>query len=271
LLRVQAAQIAACHGIEVPGLESQIAYLSDVPYRFVRRLAVEAQVALLLAAGAGHQFIDALLAFDQTVSSIGAYSGSIVMPDEEIIGEGIPQPERWFGLLVAGAWRSGPRLQGNLKAWEKRLETQPEYFPLLENVRLMLQGAIGVADGSSDIAADPNRKAAERCGAAVQTLLQELSPLHRLNVQGLLASAVVSDGSYMFQEVFNLHLARQVASDWRVLTHSPFLFSAPRLTLPPLVAAIEEVERGCGSLNTILSAAQRAVHAPTPEYMSRLW
>jgi len=271
LLRVQAAKLATCHSIEVPGLESQIAHLSGVPYRFVRRLAVEAQIALLLRADAGHQFIDALLAFDQTVSCISAYSGSIVMPDEEVIEEGTPQPERWFGLLVAGAWCSGAQLQANLKAWEKRLEMHPENFPLLENVRLMLQGAIGAADGSSDIAADPNRKAAERCGAAAQTLLQPLSPLHRLKVQGLLASAVVSDGSYMFQEVFNLHLARQVARDWRVLTHRPFLFSLPQLTSPPLIAAIEEVERGCGTLKTILSAAQRAVHLPTPEYMSRLW
>ena len=193
------------------------------------------------------------------------------MPDESVNLSIPPSAERWFGLLVAGAWCTNLALNSNLNQWTVLLQTRPENFTLQNLLVQLREGAEAAHAELEAIVRDGQRPPAVRCGAALKLLSGFVTVSKRVRLQGFLLSAVFSDASFERQEVFNLHLARRIAADWRPLCESPFNFPSPRQTVPSIILAAELVEQGRGTLKTIMTAIHVAFSARTPEYMNRIW
>jgi hypothetical protein len=123
----------------------------------------------------------------------------------------------------------------------------------------------------ANVARDRRREPPVRCGAALRLLLLPISVAERHSLQGLLTSALVSDASYARQDVFNLHLARRLAVEWKVIGEGPFNFTSPRHDLPTLRQTLALVEQGRGTLKTVLTSVHAVLRTPVPEYMDRVW
>ena len=273
LLRAQSARLAATHALVLPKLRGEIDYLCGVPYRVIRWTAAEGKLAWSFGKDAHANFIEALVDFDIATTGLGntRTGGSIVMPDESVDLSIPPCAERWFGLLVAGAWCTNSALDVNLNSWLGWLQARPENIKLQELVTQLREGAEVAQSDLEGNVRDWQRPPAVRCGAALRLLSGTVTVIERLRLQSFLLSAVVSDASYSRQEVFNLHLARRVAADWRLLCDSPFNFPSPRQTVPSIIRAAELVEEARGTLKTIWMPIHNAFGAQTPEYLERIW
>ena len=273
LLRAQSARLAATHALALPKLRGEIDYLCGVPYLVVRWTAAEGKLAWSFGADAHANFIEALVDFDIATTGLGntRTGGSIVMPDESVNLSMPPCAERWFGLLVAGAWCSNSALDANLNSWLGWLQARPENIKLQELVTQLREGAEVAQSDLEGIVWDWQRPPAVRCGAALRLLSGTVTAIQRHHLQNFLLSAVVGDASYARQEIFNLHLARRVAADWRLLCDSPFNFPSPRQIVPSIIRAAELVVQARGTLKTILTPIQHAFGVQAPEYMERIW
>lgn len=162
-------------------------------------------------------------------------------------------------------------LDANLNSCLGWLQARPENIKLQELVAQLREGANVARSDLKGIVRDWKRPLVVRCGAALSLLSGTVTVIQRLHLQNVLLSAVVGDASYARQEIFNLHLARRIAADWRQLCDSPFNFSSPRQTVPSTIRAAELVEQGSGTLKTILTSIQPALGAEAPECMERIW
>lgn len=272
LLRAQSARLAATHALVLPKLRGEIDYLCGVPYRVVRWTAAEGKLAWSFCADAQAHFIEALVDFDIATTGLGntRSGGSILMPDESDGRSILPCAERWFGLLVAGAWCANPALDANLNSWLGWLQARPENIKLQALVTQLREGAEVVQSDLEGLVRNWQRPPAARCGAALRLLSGKVTVIERFHLQGFLLSAVVSDAFYTRQELLNLHLARRIAADWRLLCDSPFNFPSPWQTVPSIIRAAELVEQGQGTLKTIWMPIQNAFGAQAPEYMERI-
>lgn len=273
LLRAQGARLAATHGLEFPRLQGELEFLGKVPYRAVRWTATEGTLARVLACGAGADFMQALVDFDLATSKMeeARGGGSIVLPDDAGVLTAEPHAERWFGVLVAGAWCAGAAIDVNFNRWLEWLGTRSEHLRLRVLVEQLRSGFDSPQDDLLSVVRDGSRTPAMRCGAALKLLRGPIAIAERLQLQGLLTSALVSDASFARQDVFNLHVARHVAAEWKVIGENSFQFQSPRHDVPVLMRAVELVEQGRGTLKVMLSSINIAVHARAPEYMSRVW
>jgi hypothetical protein len=273
LLRAQGARLAATHGLVLPKLGTELDHLCRVPYRAVRWTAAEGKLAWSLCADAHAEFIEALVNFDLATTGLGnARTGdSIVMPDESVDVLLQPCAERWFGLLIAGAWCTNLSLIDKLNHWLGWLQARPENVKLQELVVQLRTGAEVAQADLEDTVRNCQHPPAVRCGSALKLLSGKVAVVDRLRLQGFLMSAVVSDVSYARQEVFNLHLARRIAGEWRLLCESPFNFRSSGQTVPSIIHAAELVEQGRGTLKTVLTAINVALGNRPPEYMKRVW
>ncbi len=109
-----------------------------------------------------------------------------------------------------------------------------------------------------------------RCGAAAQLLLGMLSAKETLRIQAFLASGLVSDESSVRQVLFNRHVARCFADSWRTHAQRHFQFDSPSTSVPALLGTLDGVERGSGTLKSILIAAASALRQPLGEFMERV-
>jgi hypothetical protein len=230
-------------------------------------------MAWSLAADAHAEFIEALVNFDLATTGLGNVrtGDSIVMPDESVDVLLQPCAERWFGLLIAGAWCTNLSLIDKLNHWLDWLQARPENVKLQELVVQLRAGAEVSQADLEDTVRYSQQPPAVRCGSALKLLSGKVAVGDRLRLQGFLMSAVVSDVSYTRQEVFNLHLARRIAADWRLLCESPFNFRSPGQIVPSIIHAAELVEQGRGTLKTVLTAINVALGNRAPEYMKRVW
>lgn len=233
-----------------------------------------AQLALAYGSGAGAGFIKALLAFDAAIGGLSRRprEQSPLAPDHGGGQDGPSAPERWFGLLAAGVCCAGQDLTSNLKTWlDESQSTLGVDAPLSCVVQVLLQGATQPADELYNSSIKASNAAPFRISTAARLLSMAQPPGRVLALQGLLASAVVSDGSYAFQELFNHHVARRFGVSWSTYAQSPFLFYSPRISVPTLLSALNDVEQGNGTLRTVLTAAAAALRQPLGEFMERVW
>lgn len=273
MTRVQALKLAASLGVAPPSLIQELEVMAGSKYVLVRWFASQASLAHAYDSGAGIGFIRKLLALETAVAdlSIKRQSLSPLEPDAGASPNLTIEPERWFGLLAAGIICSGNDLFTNLDIWldESGKELGVD-APLTNTVQLCLDGASCSAEILEETIHDTTKPASVRCGAAAKVLLTMPSASKTLQLQRFLASALVSDTSLAFQELFNLHVARCFASAWRVHAEHRFQFSSPRTSVPALLRAIDDVESGNGTLNRLLLAAADALGQPLGDFMERV-
>ncbi len=273
LLRAQGARLAATFGLDLPRLSEELEYLSSVPYRAVRWTATEGQLANALGHAAGVEFIRALVNFEIATEDLERRQDdlSIVLPDVVSISPAEPHAERWFGLLVAGAWCSGAAVTTNLNDWLGWLAERPEHSKLQQLIEQLRSGFDWSQRDLADVAGDSRRAPAVRCGAALRLLLLPIPVAERHSLQGLLTSALVSDASHARQGIFNLHVARRVAAEWIDAMQTSSNLTSPRNDLRVLGQTLSLVKQARGTLKTLLTSVHAALGTPVPEYMDRVW
>jgi hypothetical protein len=72
------------------------------------------------------------------------------------------------------------------------------------------------------------------------------------------------------QELFNRHVAICFSESWRRHAQNGFQFYSPRTSVPLILGAIEEIERGSGTLKNLLNAASLALKQPLGDFMERV-
>jgi hypothetical protein len=175
------------------------------------------------------------------------------------------------GLLVAGVCCAGDRVDDHLAIWLSACQAVPGRLDRLAAHILQLQsGAAAAAPDLRSIWLNAENTAGVRCGAATKLLRQPVQPREALRLQGFLTSALVSDGSFTCQEVFNHHVARRFAVVWEHFAQNSFVLTSPRTVVPVLRTAINRLERENGTLRSLLSAASESVGESLGEFMERV-
>lgn len=180
-------------------------------------------------------------------------------------------PERWFGLLCAGVVCTGPDLHTHLKIWlDASNRLLGEEAALTNNIRLLLKGASLPAELLQPAVIDTASPSPVRFGAAAQLLRGMLPAEKTLQIQAFLTSGLVSDESFARQVLFNRHVARCFADSWRMHAQSRFQFYSPSTSVPALLGTLDGVERGSGTLKSVLVAAATALGQPLGEFIGQV-
>jgi len=274
MTRVQILHLASTLAMEPVEYAQELDMLAGSRYFFVRWMAIEARLALAYCTGAGAGFIEALLAFDRVSNELPAkklQGLSLLDPDDGPQSSLPVTPERWFGLLCAGAVCSGRDLLTHLKIWlDASNRLLGEESNLTNNIRLLIMGASLPAELLQPATADMTSPTPVRCGAAAQLLQRMLPAKQTLQIQAFLTSGFMSDDSFARQTLFNRHVARCFTDSWRIHAQSSFQFYSPRTSVPELLGTLDGVERGSGTLKSVLVAAARALRQPLGEFMERV-
>ncbi len=272
MLRALIAKLCACLGVSMHYLKGdEFADLGTSQYIYVRWLVAEAQLARSFALGAGGDFIPAIARLDATTSALSLLQERGIGMEAIAVNDQPTAPDRWFGLLVAGACCAGNDLNKHLASWLAICDAAPGVLDGVGILVRQLQAGASVPRHELwQLAIDPLSSAGIRCGAAVRLLLEPLSPEKVFNLQGLVTSSLVCDASFMCQEVCNIHLALRFASTWEKFIQSPFNFSTPRVTVPALHETVQSLKEGRGTLRTLLIALSVAMGQPLGSFIDRV-
>lgn len=253
---------------------NDVKMLLDSKYLLVRGLAAEAQLALAYSAGAGDGFIEALLTFDRAITDRAAkiqQGTSLLTPDDGVKSSQPVAPQRWFGLICAGAVCSGPHLISHLKIWlDASAGLLSEEAALTKIIQLLLEGASLPPALLQPTIIDTASPLPLRCGAAAQLLMSGIPAGKTLHLQSFLTSAIVSDDSFARQLLCNHHVARCFADAWRTHAKSPFQFYSPRTSVPELLAVLDAIEQGSATLKNLLVVAASSLRQSLGKLMERV-
>lgn len=271
LARVQVIHLATTLAVGPSSITKEVETLADSKYVYVRWLASEAGLALFYAGGAGAGFINALVALETAAVDLSTKRERLIEPDTGPATNLTISPERWFGLLVAGIICSGTALLSNLDIWlnESNRELGID-APLTNAIRLIIDGVSRPAETLAATVQNVANPATVRCGAAAQLLLNMPAASMTLQLEAFLTSAMLSDGSFARQELFNLHVARRFACAWRSQSDNRFQFSSPLTSVPALLRAVDDVAIGTGTLRKLLQAAANALGQPLGSFMEHV-
>jgi hypothetical protein len=274
MTRVQILHLVSTLATDPAKFAQELEVLAGSRYFFVRWIAIEAQLALAYSTGAGAGFVEALLAFERATTEFSAnmqQGMSMLDPDDGPKSSLPVTPERWFGLLCAGVVCTGPDLLTHLKIWlDASNRLLGEEAALTNNIRMLLKGASLPAELLQPAIFDTASSSPVRCGAAAQLLRGMLPAKETLQIQAFLASGLVCDDGFARQVLFNRHVARCFADFWRMHAQSRFQFYSPSTSVPALLGTLDGVERGSGTLKSVLVAAASALRQPLGEFMERV-
>jgi len=275
MTRVQILHLASTIAKNPAGFASELEVLAGSRYFFVRWMAIEARLALAYSTGAGAGFVETLLAFEKATAEFSANmrQGMFLLDPDDGSKSSLPvTPERWFGLLCAGAVCAGKDLFAHMNIWldeSKRL--LGEQAVLTNNIQLLLQGFLLPSEQLQSAINNEGSPSPMRCGAAAQMLRGEMPAVKTLQIQLFLSSGFVSDESFARQCLFNCHVARCFADAWRVHAQSRFQFYSPSTSVPALLTTLDKVEHGSGTLKNVLVAASNALRYPLGKFMERVF
>lgn len=274
LFQAEVRTLAACTCIDGPKSSSQLTALLSSQYLGVRWVAAEGQLALAYDANAGPDFIHSLLEFERIViKDAFARAREVGILAADPVSERVfppPQPERLSSLLVAGVVCAGRHLLEQLASWEEASSRiLGKTAPLSLLIRSVFEGACQPAD-QLEIAVRKHSDDYHRIGAAARLLADPPSAQLALQLQLFLISGIASEVGIQFQKLWNIHVASRFAETWRELAKSAFQFVAPRTSVPNLLAEIDALKMGTGSLGRLIAAAQGALGRQSMPIMSRI-
>ena len=272
--RIQVLHLASTLLPDTEKFSQDIDLMSSSKYFFVRWYVIEAQLAMAYANGAGETFIERLVAFDSYLEdlSLRRQQGvDLFEPDDGPKEKPPKAPERWLGLLCAGAICSGSDLHKHLQIWlEKTVQLLGEKSGLTKNIQMLIIGSSLPVERLQHTIYDTSAPPCVRIGAACRVLQENLNAKATFQIQSLLTSALVSDDSYDRQEVFNIHVARYFSIHWQQLVKNSFQFVSPQTAVSRLQGTFTKLERGSGTLKNVLVSASVAVRQPLGNFIERV-
>lgn len=273
----RAGLLASQLGDISPGYRAQLEALQTSNFPLVRLLVAKAMLAFEFNTGAGAGFVGALAAFERAFNTIAS------LPDRQqaVQGDGGDTPptesklniEGWFAVFAAGAICCDDPAQA-VTAWrDEAFRTWGAGSPVVTALADMCRGLALSDQAARDVVSRRvERSIGETFGAALALMRgTALSPEETFRIQVLLVSATVcfSEG-LMLQMTFGRAVARRFTGVWKSLASSPFLLSSPRTSVSALIGSISAIEKGTGSIRSLLVAAARAVGADLGELEAKL-
>lgn len=263
LTQVQVLRLVSTLVKNPAGVARELEVLASSRNFYVRWMASEARLSLLFSTGAGDGFIEELLAFDRNTTELMVNKqkgASLLEPDD---GPNLTlqiTPQRWFGLLCAGVICSGPNLVAHLNIWlDDSIRFLGDDAVLTNQIRSLLMGASQPPEFLTSTINDPASPMPVRYGALAQWWNCGLPAKNTLKAQALLTSGMMRDESYARQQIFNRHIARCFADDWRTHAQNRFQFCSPSTSVPVLLATLDGLEHGNATLKSVLVAASSAL------------
>jgi hypothetical protein len=274
LTRAQSLHLVSTLAKDSIKYTKELEILANSRHFSVRWIAAESRLAQAYSAGAGGGFVEALLAFDRATAewSANMQKGmSILIPDDGQRSNFEIAPQRWFGLLCAGVVCSSSNLLDNLRTWlDASIRLLGEDAALTNNIRLLLKGASLSTELLHPTIIDSSFPPSVRCGAAAKMLRDGIPAEKTYQLQVFLTSALVCDDSFARQQLFNCHIARNFADAWRLHAQRPFQFCSPRYSVPALLEEIDKVERGSGTLKSLIVTAASALGKSLEKFIERV-
>ena len=135
---------------------------------------------------------------------------------------------------------------------------------------MLLEGASRAYDMLLATIRDTESPSSLRCGAAAQLLNENLNAEKTIQLQAFLTSALMRDGSYLVQQIFNRHIARKFAEPWRVHVENSFQFYSPRISIPQMKQTLENIEKGSYTLRSLLVAASSGLNQNLGNFIERV-
>ncbi len=270
--KVQVLHLAALLGARSAAAAQELISLGASKFILVRTMAAEARLSLALGSGAGIDFVEAVLAYDQAMAEILGRTLPIAPLEAD---DGPPQknsdtPEQWYGFLIAGLICCGPNLVSHLRIWRDTIDQHLGGTAVLTTViRSFLQAAEQSGADVQDIV-KKSTDHHERMAAAAKWLLEEPGAAQTFHLQKFMLAALLSDASIARQELFNHHVARCLAKIWRIHAQNPFQLRSPRTSVPLLLLAVDGAEQESGGIQSVIAAASGAVGLSLDSRFERL-
>lgn len=273
-LRAEIFRLAAAVCRAGPDTSTQIALLSNAPFAAVRYVAIQAQLALTYDRGPSADFISTLLALEQAAFDLAQCKrrGSSPLESDDGARSAVHrEPERLRSLVLAALVCAGNTLLQELEAWKDSSARElGADAPLTKMLRSLLAGASRPTEHLEPTVRDSSAEAPIRLGAAVR-LLQEIQAADvALQLQVFTASAMVDSVGMSLEVLWNRHVARRFAGDWKRLSENRFQFINPRQTVPSLLLEIEKISNGIGTLGGLLTAAHDSLGKRLPMSLTML-
>lgn len=272
--RIQVLHLASTLLPDTEKFSQDIDLMSSSKYFFVRWYVIEAQLAMAYANGAGETFIERLVAFDSYLEDLSfrrQQGVDLFEPDDGPKEKQPHAPERWLGLLCAGAICSGSDLHEHLKIWlETSVKLLGKKSGLTNNIQMLIIGSSLPVERLQQTIDDTQAPPCLRIGAACSVLQENLNAKATFQIQSLLTSALVSDDSYGRQEVFNIHVARCFSIHWQQQLKNGFQFNSPETAETRLQGTFTKLEQGSGTLKNMLVSASVAVKQPLGDFIERV-
>lgn len=248
--------------------------LAESQHPIIQQKAIEGKLAFSISAGAGKGFIPILLEFDRIISET-LHRIKLGIPLTENKNEplsGVQQtPHRWFGFLCAAAVTAGSEIFPKLQIWLiESTDLLGESSELMDMIKLLIEGVSIPKTELWSAVADSNLPGPIRCGAAIKLLQEELPIERTFQLQCFLTSAMLSDDSLTRQQLFNRSIAKCFAETWKMKMTQPFQLYSPRTSVPSLQLAIDGLDDGDSTLQSILVAASRVAGQPQEKFMDHL-
>jgi hypothetical protein len=276
LIRTEILRLAATICVDGPDSSAPLLSLLTSCYPVVRWLAAEARLALTYSLDAEPDFIGALLAFDRELINqvdIRKRHGNLLDRDEGPDAlSNVHQPGISFPFVVAAMVCAGARLIDRLSDWEEAsMRILGASAPLTLSIQSLLNGARQDSDVLERTVRNASNDVCTRVGAAARLLMDAPSVELTLQLQLFLTSAMASDSGISNQRIWNKHVAHRFGRTWRALADNPIQFIAPRISIPAILAAINELETGAGSLGKLISAVQTGVRSSVVSVVSKIY
>ncbi|MBX5463593.1 MAG: hypothetical protein IRZ28_21200 [Steroidobacteraceae bacterium] len=274
LFQAEVRRLAACICIDGPDSSAHFAALLKSPYLGVRWMAAEGQLALAYDTDAGPDFIEALLTFERVVinDAIPRIRAVGILEPDPALNRILPapQPERLSSLLIAAMACVSDHLVERIASWsETSSRVLGDTAPLSLLIRSLLEG---VRQPQDNLEATVRKHSNDyvRLGAAARLLADPPTAQLALQLQLLLISGIANEPGIQFQKLWNIHVANRFARTWRELSKNAFQFIAPRFSIPQLMAAVDALKDGTGSLGKLIAAAQAGIGIRNLPPMSRI-
>jgi len=274
MMQVEILKVAASLGVYRPTFSLQLENLAASKYTLVRWTSAQARVAHSIASGAGAGFIRGVIALEAAFADLSSKREAMdpLKSDEGQSQNVALNPERWLGLVIAGMVSSGASMIDHLGQWlEESTQNLGADAALTNFVRSAIEGASRPAEILDASVLTVTNPVPIRCGAAARLLLDIPGATKTLELQQFLTSGIARDLSIAHQDLLNLHVARHFARQWRIHVENRFQFFSPRISVPLLITAIEDVENGKGTLRELLSAAANALSQSLHSSLDRVF
>jgi hypothetical protein len=273
LLFIDAVQLAASLGNPTDAaVGTRIRDLMNSTVPFVRIQASQANLAVAMTRGPAG-FISALTHFDRSVHEMGNLKReSLLQPDSKVGDRSSGAPQRWLGLLVGSLICSDRPAVQSLAVWQE--ECAAGGSEMGEIAGVINQALVQLKNPNydpRDIVFAAAMPIVPRSVAAL-ALLASKQPAKRVaELECLLASALVSDGSYIFLSLLNRHIATRFATIWRQQVEDGFGLVRPRVHGPLLEKVADRLPEGTATLLDWLGASCDAVGLTRGEFFTRVW